>query len=176
MELNLIDLFFLCSVQHLSSKLSFKDVVDDNGSITSRSTKKKNRITSDFYLKWQPLVESDRHVLHSVENSLKNPPEPAALLSSCEFFTNILLHDFPAEIFLQRPAIVLVKYQIIIFPLVKKNCTFFKEFYNLVTCQSTRISNAVLNALCGLTKSLQTRIHHCTDTSLRNLKNDVSTN
>lgn len=56
-----------------------------------------------------------------------------------------------------------------------KKFVLFKEFFNLVTCQSSRISNAVLNALCGLTKSVQIRIHHCTDASLQNLKNDVST-
>lgn len=101
-------------MHHWSPKLNSIDLNDDNGSIISRSSKKKNISTTNFYLKWQPLIESDRHVLQSVENSLKNPPEPSALLSSCEFFVNILLHDFPAEIFLQRPAIVLVKRRIII--------------------------------------------------------------
>jgi hypothetical protein len=59
-------------------------------------------------LRWQFLIEADRHVLQSIENSLKNPPQPASLLHSADFFSNILLCDFPAEIFLQRPDIVLV--------------------------------------------------------------------
>lgn len=59
-------------------------------------------------LTWQRLIATDRHVLQSVENSLFKPPQPSALLHSCEFFTNVLLHDFPAEIFLQRPTILLV--------------------------------------------------------------------
>lgn len=59
-------------------------------------------------LTWQPLITTDKHVLQSVENSLINPPQPASLLHSCEFFTNVLLHDFPSEIFLQRPTILLV--------------------------------------------------------------------
>ncbi|KAF5272203.1 hypothetical protein FQA39_LY01285 [Lamprigera yunnana] len=61
-----------------------------------------------FNLRWQPLISSDRHVLESVEHSLKHPSDPLALLHSCEFFMDVLLQDFPAEIFLQRPAIVLI--------------------------------------------------------------------
>lgn len=40
----------------------------------------------NLYFDWQPLIESDRHVLNSVENSLINPPQPSSLLHSCEFF------------------------------------------------------------------------------------------
>lgn len=61
-----------------------------------------------FFFKWQFLIESDRLVLQSIENSLKNPPQPVSLLHSADFFSNILLHDFPAEVFLQRPGIVQV--------------------------------------------------------------------
>lgn len=63
---------------------------------------------ANLTLKWQPLVAPDRHVLESVEQSLTNPTEPSAVLHSCEFFIDVMLQDFPAEIFLQRPAIVLV--------------------------------------------------------------------
>lgn len=59
-------------------------------------------------LKWVNLIEPDRHVLQSIENSLIRPSEPSALLHCCDFFSNILLHDFPSEVFLQRPTIVKV--------------------------------------------------------------------
>ncbi|CAG9862356.1 unnamed protein product [Phyllotreta striolata] len=100
---------------------------------------------------WQPLIEADRHVLNSVENSLINPTQPSSLLQSCDFFRNVLLHDFPAEIFLQRPKIVF-------------------EFFSLLNCKSTRINEAVLNCLCDLTSDLITRVNHCKDPCLRNLK------
>lgn len=92
----------------MSEKLSSKNINDDRSLITS-NTDRRNTSIPNFYLDWQPLVEPDKHVLQSVESSLKDPPQSSALLSSCEFFTNILLHDFPAEVFLQRPTIVLVK-------------------------------------------------------------------
>lgn len=53
-------------------------------------------------------MNTDQHVLESVENSLKNPADPSALLHTCEFFSDVMLHDFPAEVFLQRPSILLV--------------------------------------------------------------------
>ncbi|XP_018573187.1 rotatin [Anoplophora glabripennis] len=137
-------------IQHWSEKLSSNNFTDGRSFILS-SIKKNTSFVSNFYLNWQPLIEPDRHVLQSVENSLKDPPQSSALLSSCEFFTNILLHDFPAEIFLQRPAIVL-------------------EFYSLMMCGSIRLTNAVLNALCNLTKLLQIRIHYCKDISLQNFR------
>lgn len=66
------------------------------------------REKSEYVLRWQPLIETDRNVLQSVETSLKNPKNSATLFHSCEFFVNILLHDFPAEVFIQRPGIITV--------------------------------------------------------------------
>nr|CAH7739552.1 unnamed protein product [Callosobruchus chinensis] len=105
----------------------------------------------NYYFKWQPLVASDRHVLDSVTRSLTDPPQPASLLHSCEFFTNVLIHDFPAEIFLQRPSIVLA-------------------FYSLLHCGSKRVAYAVLCCLIELTRSLRVRLYHCNDVSMQNLK------
>lgn len=65
-------------------------------------------VNSSFILKWQPLIRSDRHVLESVEQSLRTSVDLSVLLHSCEFFIDVLLQDFPAEVFLQRPAIVTV--------------------------------------------------------------------
>nr|CAI5848647.1 unnamed protein product [Callosobruchus analis] len=110
----------------------------------------------NYYFKWQSLVESDRHVLDSVARSLTDPPQPASLLHSCEFFTNVLIHDFPAEIFLQRPAIVMA-------------------FYSLLHCGSKRVTFAVLCCLIELARSLRVRLYHCNDVSMQNLKlEDVS--
>lgn len=80
-------------------------VVDDEG--------KSSNTGSDVHLhhytmKWFYLISSDEHVLESVENSLRNSSEPLKLLHSCEFFNDVLLYDFPAEVFLQKPTIVMV--------------------------------------------------------------------
>lgn len=60
-------------------------------------------------LPWQPLVASDRAVLAAVEESLVNSVETTLIVHTCRFVTNVMLQDFPAEVFLQRPAIVLVR-------------------------------------------------------------------
>ncbi|XP_070575583.1 rotatin-like [Ptychodera flava] len=54
---------------------------------------------------WLPLTSTDRHVLTSTDSSLRSP-NPTLVGSSCEFLTEVVLQDFPAEIFLQRPSIV----------------------------------------------------------------------
>lgn len=41
-----------------------------------------------------------------MEKRLSNPPQPAELIHSCEFFVTVLLHDFPAEVFIQRPNVI----------------------------------------------------------------------
>lgn len=61
-----------------------------------------------LYFNWQPLVPPDRHVLESIEESLQNPPQPTGLLHTCEFFVDVMLQDFPPEVFLQRPTILYV--------------------------------------------------------------------
>ncbi|CAH1953846.1 unnamed protein product [Acanthoscelides obtectus] len=105
----------------------------------------------NYYFKWQPLVDSDRHVLDCVTTSLTDPPQPATLLHTCEFFTNVLIHDFPAEIFLQRSDIV-------------------SAFYSLANCGSKRVTYAVLRCLNELTRSLRVRLYHCNDVSMQSLK------
>jgi rotatin len=59
-------------------------------------------------LPWQPLVVADRHVLLAIEESLANPTDLPLILHTCQFFTDVMLQDFPAEVFLQRPAIIKV--------------------------------------------------------------------
>ncbi|XP_076250090.1 rotatin homolog anastral spindle 3 isoform X2 [Rhynchophorus ferrugineus] len=109
-------------------------------------------------LKWQSLIETDRNVLQSVENSLRNSHNSSALFHSCEFFKNVLLHDFPAEIFLQRPGLVLIFYEY------------------LQTCQSTQITNIILICLYQLTKELQKRISQNNIPCMQNTKIDNISN
>ncbi|CAH0554508.1 unnamed protein product [Brassicogethes aeneus] len=116
------------------------------------SNRSSNKELNETVLDWLPLVEPDRHVLKSVEQSLSNPPQPVALLHSCEFFVSVLLQDFPAEVFIQRPGIVF-------------------NFLNLLeVCFSTRVTNAVLNCLFCLTKGLKLRLSQFLDPSLRSFK------
>lgn len=61
---------------------------------------------------WQPLVPSDIGVLSAVEETLTNTLETNLILHTCQFITNVMLQDFPAEVFLQRPSIVLVKFNL----------------------------------------------------------------
>lgn len=57
---------------------------------------------------WQPLVTSDRGVLAAVEEALNNTLDTNLILHTCQFITNVMMQDFPAEVFLQRPTIVFV--------------------------------------------------------------------
>ncbi|CAH1270657.1 RTTN [Branchiostoma lanceolatum] len=54
---------------------------------------------------WLTLTPTDRHVLAATNRSL-NSGNPQLVTSSCEFLSNVVFYDFPAETFLQRPAIV----------------------------------------------------------------------
>ncbi|KAI4460708.1 rotatin [Holotrichia oblita] len=129
------------------------EIVNTANSISpGESTDETELYLPYFSLCWYPLINTDRHVLESVENSLRNPPEPSALLHTCEFFSDVMLHDFPAEVFLQRPVIIF-------------------ELQKLVrTCTSSRIKAAVLNALIKFTKLLGIRINYFTDPDTYNLK------
>ncbi|XP_060527472.1 rotatin [Cylas formicarius] len=113
--------------------------------------------TSDVYemkytLPWQPLIETDAHVLHSVEKSLIEESQLSTLFHSCEFFMNVLLNDFPAEIFIQRPKIIL-------------------NFHELLfKINSMKLINLILECLHNLTQALQVRINQSRDPSLKNVK------
>ncbi|XP_077983359.1 rotatin-like [Glandiceps talaboti] len=54
---------------------------------------------------WLPLTSTDRQVLTSTDSSMRSQ-NPTLVGSSCEFLSEVVLQDFPAEIFLQRPNIV----------------------------------------------------------------------
>jgi len=57
---------------------------------------------------WQPLVTSDRGVLTAVEEALHNTVDVNHIFNTCQFITNVMMQDFPAEVFLQRPVIIKV--------------------------------------------------------------------
>ncbi|XP_042549459.1 rotatin isoform X1 [Dipodomys spectabilis] len=54
---------------------------------------------------WLPLTATDRHVLSSNESSLRSSNH-TLIWNTCELLKDVIMQDFPAEIFLQRPKIV----------------------------------------------------------------------
>ncbi|CAF1410192.1 unnamed protein product [Rotaria magnacalcarata] len=52
------------------------------------------------------LTQSDRTVLTNLENALLSRDDPLVVISHCHFLSNVVLNDFPAELFLQRSFIV----------------------------------------------------------------------
>ncbi|NXY68830.1 RTTN protein, partial [Glareola pratincola] len=56
---------------------------------------------------WLTLTSTDRHVLSSNESSLRSNNQ-SLIWSTCELLQDVIMQDFPAEIFLQRPKIFLM--------------------------------------------------------------------
>ncbi|KAM3593832.1 uncharacterized protein V6R79_022713 [Siganus canaliculatus] len=54
---------------------------------------------------WLTLTNTDRHILSSNESSLRSN-NPNLVRTTCELLCDVIMQDFPAEIFLQRPSIV----------------------------------------------------------------------
>ncbi|XP_057556109.1 rotatin isoform X3 [Hippopotamus amphibius kiboko] len=54
---------------------------------------------------WLPLTAADRHVLSSNVSSLRSSNH-TLIWNTCELLKDVIMQDFPAEIFLQRPRIV----------------------------------------------------------------------
>lgn len=54
---------------------------------------------------WLPLTTTDRHVLSSNESSLRSSNH-TLIWNTCELLKDVIMQDFPAEIFLQRPKII----------------------------------------------------------------------
>ncbi|XP_038583057.1 rotatin [Micropterus salmoides] len=54
---------------------------------------------------WLTLTNTDRHILSSNESSLRSS-NPNLVRTTCELLCDVIMQDFPAEIFLQRPNIV----------------------------------------------------------------------
>lgn len=101
---------YLFSVLFVELLLKTKICCSDNES--ERSQTDHDMHLHNYILKWFYLIPSDEYVLESIENSLVNSSEPSELLRSCEFFNDVMLHDFPAEVFLQRPTVITVSLSI----------------------------------------------------------------
>ncbi|XP_062376734.1 rotatin isoform X2 [Sardina pilchardus] len=54
---------------------------------------------------WLSLTPTDRHILSSSESSLRKN-DSSSVRTTCELLRDVIMQDFPAEIFLQRPSIV----------------------------------------------------------------------
>ncbi|UJR37939.1 hypothetical protein I4U23_030624 [Adineta vaga] len=52
------------------------------------------------------LTQSDRTVLTNLENALLSRDDISTVISHCHFLSNVVLNDFPAELFLQRSFIL----------------------------------------------------------------------
>ncbi|XP_040921403.1 rotatin isoform X2 [Toxotes jaculatrix] len=54
---------------------------------------------------WLTLTNTDRHILSSSESSLRSN-NPKLVRTTCDLLCDVIMKDFPPEIFLQRPSIV----------------------------------------------------------------------
>ncbi|XP_043681789.1 rotatin isoform X1 [Vespula pensylvanica] len=107
---------------------------------------------------WQPLVTSDKGVLAAVEEALNNTADTNLILHTCQFITNVMLQDFPAEVFLQRPAVVSVLHGLLDISI------------NLIESDIKYIIPAVLKTLHKLTRCLRFRIYYYYDPCVANKK------
>ncbi|XP_034182443.2 rotatin homolog anastral spindle 3 isoform X1 [Osmia lignaria lignaria] len=109
-------------------------------------------------LPWQPLVTSDRGVLAAVEEALNNSLDTNLILHTCQFITNVMMQDFPAEVFLQRPAIILILHS-----LLESSADASNVNLRIVTPM-------VLKTLHKLARSLRLRIYYYCEPCIANKK------
>ncbi|XP_024221639.1 rotatin isoform X2 [Bombus impatiens] len=107
---------------------------------------------------WQPLVTSDRGVLAAVEEALNNSLDANLILHTCQFITNVMMQDFPAEVFLQRPAIVFILHNLL------------ESSANITNANFRNIIPMVLKTLHKLTRSLRLRIYYYCEPCIANKK------
>ncbi|KAG7209111.1 hypothetical protein KM043_015257 [Ampulex compressa] len=107
---------------------------------------------------WQSLVTSDRGVLAAVEEALNNNTDINLILHTCQFITNVMMQDFPAEVFLQRPAIVMILH------------TILETSVNTSEGSIQSVVPMVLKTLHKLTRSLRFRIYYYCEPCIANKK------
>ena len=78
---------------------------------------------------WLPLTVMDRQFLQTAENALKSN-DAQKIKSYCTFLQAIVFNDFPAEVFLQRSAIL----KILIELMVKSTSQPTADDYSLIKC------------------------------------------
>ncbi|XP_043258441.1 rotatin [Colletes gigas] len=107
---------------------------------------------------WQALVTSDKGVLAAVEEALNNNLDTNLILHTCQFITNVMMQDFPAEVFLQRPAIVSILLNLL------------DASANTSDINLRNIVPMVLKTLHKLTRSLRLRIYYYCEPCIANKK------
>ncbi|KAK2169790.1 hypothetical protein LSH36_7g17006 [Paralvinella palmiformis] len=106
---------------------------------------------------WIPLTPTDRHVLSSTDVSLKSK-DVSLVISACEFLSDVVFRDFPAEVFLQRPFIIKSLLSLLVVPA--------NDFSDL--------SEHTIQTLKDLTSALETRIYYYQDPTLYTPKQDFA--
>nr|XP_015208916.1 PREDICTED: rotatin [Lepisosteus oculatus] len=106
---------------------------------------------------WLALTTTDRHILSSNESSLRSNNH-SLVRTTCELLQDVIMQDFPAEIFLQRPKIVQN-----LLSLLKLNGGRGSSVY--LTLQAI----ACLQQLCT---NLRSRLHFYRDPSFLSAKQD----
>ncbi|XP_043499586.1 rotatin isoform X2 [Polistes fuscatus] len=135
-------------------------VQQDNGTLVSKTVEGGIKW---LVMPWQPLVTSDKGVLGAVEEALNNTADTNLILHTCQFITNVMLQDFPAEVFLQRPAIVSVLHALL------------DTSINIMEPDIKCIIPAVLKTLHKLTRCLRFRIYYYYDPCVANKKQKLLT-
>ncbi|KAJ8277701.1 hypothetical protein GJAV_G00078770 [Gymnothorax javanicus] len=105
---------------------------------------------------WLTLTTTDRHILSSNESSLRSSNHNL-VGTTCELLQDVIIQDFPAEIFLQRPSIVQS-----LFSLLK-----------LGTNEGRHLSLAAVSCLLQLCANLRSRLHFHRDPSFYSAKQDT---
>ncbi|ELU06616.1 hypothetical protein CAPTEDRAFT_220120 [Capitella teleta] len=106
---------------------------------------------------WITLTPTDKHVLSSTDNSLRSS-DPSLVVCACEFLSDVVFQDFPAEVFLQRPVMI-------------------KSLLSLLTVPTSENVTAAVNAACtlhDLAQCIQMRIFYYQDPSVYSPKQDFS--
>ncbi|XP_034951407.1 rotatin [Chelonus insularis] len=163
---DVVDKAFFEQISHLQigENKTTSSLASDNLSTTPVVSKQVEEALRWLVFPWQPLVSSDYGVLSAVEETLNSSinTNTNAIIRTCQFISNVMLQDFPAEVFLQRPSIVMI-----LQALLQQCC---------LTPQNTQcddvpcITSMVLRTLHKLTRSLRFRIYYYRDSSIVNRK------
>ncbi|XP_053717203.1 rotatin [Synchiropus splendidus] len=106
---------------------------------------------------WLTLTNTDRHILSSNENSLRSS-NPNLVWTTCELLCDVIMKDFPAEIFLQRPSIV--------------QCLFSLLRHGLENGEPTYLHLQAISCLRQLCAGLRQRLRFHQDPSFHSTKHD----
>lgn len=128
-------------------------IPSETGTPLSRKTERAIRW---LVMPWQPLVSSDRGVLSAIEEALNNSADIGLIVRTCEFVTNVMLQDFPAEVFLQRPSIVTILQNLL------ETCI---QDPKVDVCHLIPV---ILRTFNKLTRSLRFRIYYYCDPGIAN--------